>query len=81
MRKSKWEQRYNIIDLILHPKYDDDNVEYDLALLRLNRKAIFNKRVGTACLAGQNTSFPIGTECYITGWGLLKENGSFPVVS
>ena len=80
-RKSNLEQTYNITELILHPKYNDDNLDHDLALLRLNRKASFNKRVGTACLPGQNTNFPIATKCFITGWGLLKENGSESAVS
>ena len=79
--KSNWEQIYNITEIILHPKYNRNGRDHDLALLRLKRNASLNHRVRTACLPGQNTSFPIGTKCYITGWGLLKENGSVPAVS
>ena len=79
--KSTWEQIYNITEIILHPKYNPNGFDHDLALLHLKRNASFNHRVGTACLPGQNTSFPIGTICYITGWGSLKENVSGPAVS
>ena len=69
-----YEQRYEISELILHPSYDIvRNHDYDFALLRLNRSATFNDRVRPACIPGPNTSFPIGTECYISGWGLLNE--------
>ena len=73
--KNTWEQRYEIAELILHPSYDDiKNHDYDFALLRLNRSATFNDRVRPACIPGHNTSFPIGTECYISGWGMTDEH-------
>lgn len=77
---SSWEQRFDIAQLILHPKYNNNNFDYDLALIRLKSKAKLNSRVQTACVSGQNTSFPVGTKCYITGWGLLKEYGIGPAI-
>ena len=77
---SKWEQNYTIKELILHPKYKNNGFHYDLALIRVNGTATFNDRVKPACLPGQNTSFGNGTQCYITGWGLLKEFGQGPAV-
>ncbi|XP_066935582.1 trypsin-like [Clytia hemisphaerica] len=70
-----WEQRFNVTELIMHPKYDaNKNHDYDFALLKLDRKASFNDRVRPACIPGPKTSFPVGTECWISGWGLLKEH-------
>jgi len=67
--------------MILHPKYDAaKNHDYDFALLKLDRKVTFTDRVRPACLPEHTTSFPIGTECYISGWGLLKEYGAGPAV-
>ena len=77
---SKWEQNYTIKELILHPKYNNNGFHYDLALIKVDGAATFNDRVKPACLPGQNTSFDIGTQCYITGWGLLKEFGHGPAV-
>ena len=67
--------------MILHPKYDDTkNHDYDFALLKLDKKATFNDRVRPACLPEHTTNFPTGTECYISGWGRLKELESGPAV-
>ena len=75
-----WEQVYGIKELLLHPQYEHNGFNYDLALLRLNSTANLNNRVQTACLAGGNLTVPVGTECFITGWGLLKEYGEGPAV-
>ena len=49
---SQWEQRFEIEELILHPKYDTDTQDYDLALIKLKKPALLNARIGTACLPG-----------------------------
>ncbi|XP_065661254.1 prostasin isoform X2 [Hydra vulgaris] len=77
---SVWEQVYGIKELILHPQYEHIGFHYDLALLRLNSTARLNSRVQTACLADGNLTFPVGTECFITGWGLLQEYGTGPAI-
>jgi len=73
---SIWEQRFEIDQLILHPKYDADTQDFDLALIKLKKPAFLNARVQPACLPGGKTSFPIGKKCWITGWGLLEEYGN-----
>ena len=79
--ESSYEQLFNFSELLIHPKYDTKNFDYDLALVRLNKKASLNSRVRTACLPGHQTSFSYGTECYIAGWGLLSDYGVGPAVS
>jgi len=67
--------------VILHPKYDAvKNHDYDFAMLKLDRKVTFNVRVRPACLPEDTTNFPVGTECYITGWGVLSHQGFGPAV-
>lgn len=67
--KSGWEQIFNVSQLIIHPNYDDISTDYDLALLRLDRKVILNRRVQPACLPSLDVKFDVGTMCHITGWG------------
>merc|ERR1712212_751786 len=43
-------------------------------------KVQVNERVRTACLPGPNTDFPVGTNCTISGWGTLEEDGYGPVI-
>ena len=74
------EQRIPIADIKIHPAYDPNTHDSDLALIRLSRKARINNRVKTACLPDHNTTFPIGKKCYITGWGHLKHYGKGPQV-
>ncbi|XP_072512606.1 plasminogen [Salminus brasiliensis] len=60
----------------------------DIALLKLDRPAVINDKVLSACLPEKDYIVPSGTECYVTGWGetqgtggsgILKETG-FPVI-
>jgi len=74
------EQVFNISELYTHPLYNTETQDYDLALIKLSSKAHLNDYVRTACLPGQNTSFPTGQKCYITGWGLLSEYGKGPAI-
>lgn len=74
------EQKIPIADIIFHPSYNPSNYDYDLALVKLSRKATINDRVKTACLPDQNTDFSNGTKCYISGWGLLQAYGKGPKV-
>lgn len=59
----------------------------DLALLKLQRPAVVNDKVGIVCLPESGFILSSGVECYVTGWGdtqgtggdgVLKEAG-FPV--
>ncbi|XP_051868163.1 plasminogen [Pristis pectinata] len=63
------------------------NRRSDIALLKLNRPANLNDKVGLVCLPNKGFILSSGAECYVTGWGetqgtggdgVLKEAG-FPV--
>ncbi|XP_020917704.1 elastase-1 [Exaiptasia diaphana] len=47
----------------------DKGYGYDIALIKLSRPAVLNFAVGLACLPKQDDRIPVGTTCYLTGWG------------
>jgi len=79
-QKSTYQQTRRALEVHVHPKYDSDTADYDLALIKLESKVQLNERVRTACLPGPNTDFPVGTNCTISGWGTLEEDGYGPVI-
>jgi len=77
---SKYEQMRRASEVHVHPQYNTENQDYDLALIRLEKKVNLNERVRTACLPGGKTNFPVGTNCTISGWGKLEEFGDGPAI-
>jgi len=71
-------QKRRIVEKVLHPKYEEADEGYDLALVRVavDDHFVFNECVNPACLpdAGAGVS---GT-CWITGWGTTSSGGSSP---
>jgi len=76
---SNFEQRRQALEVHVHPQYNTENQDYDLALIKI-KKVQLNERVRTACLPGGNTHFPDGTMCTISGWGKLAEFGDGPAI-
>lgn len=62
------EQEFDIASggIVIHPKYRGTN-EYDVALIRLSRKARPTTRVNTVCPDEGEPVFPPGKECFVTG--------------
>merc|ERR1712180_19695 len=60
---SKYEQKRQAVEVHVHPNYNKENQDYDLALIKLEKKVQLNERVRTACLPGAKIQFPIGTMC------------------
>jgi len=72
VRKS-YEINYEVEKIIKHEKWNTNNLQNDIALIKLKTPITFNQRVLPACLPSQEA--PIGTECYITGWGKINHPG------
>lgn len=51
---------------------------YILALLKLDRPARIDQFVYPICLLHPGISFPAGKECFVTGWGHTRFNGTKP---
>jgi len=63
------------VQLVVHPQYIAPSDQYDLALLRLDSPIVPDSCVGTVCLPTKGADVAPGSTCWITGWGLLFEDG------
>lgn len=61
--------------ILLHPQYDQFTSDYDIALLELSAPIFFNDLVQPVCVPASSHTFTTGTSCYVTGWGVLMEDG------
>ena len=58
----------------------DDNVDSDIAILKLSSSLTFNSYVGSACLPPNENFYPenMGEDYALTsGWGLLKDSNYY----
>ncbi|KAK3091922.1 hypothetical protein FSP39_023749 [Pinctada imbricata] len=53
----------------VHPDYSSVTVEHDIALIELDEPIHFNDYVRPVCLPGSSDVTPVGTRCYVAGWG------------
>ncbi|OXB62002.1 hypothetical protein ASZ78_006709 [Callipepla squamata] len=78
-KREHQEQIFDVEKVIIHNRYiEKDGVPHnDIALLKLKpvdgQCAIETKYVKTACLP--DTEFPVGTDCFISGWGETQKGG------
>ncbi|KAK3557064.1 hypothetical protein QTP70_024452, partial [Hemibagrus guttatus] len=68
----------SVKQVILHPNYNSATQNNDIALLLLNSSVTFTNYIRPVCLAGQSSSFPAGTNCWITGWGSITSGVQLP---
>jgi len=50
--------------------------ENHVALLKIERMAVLHQRVTTVCLPDEDTEFPIGSSCYVSGWKSTERRGN-----
>ncbi|KXJ23472.1 Transmembrane protease serine 6 [Exaiptasia diaphana] len=65
-------QVMEIEEIFLHPNYSRQNDDYDIALMKLKQNVTYNDKVRPVCLPRR--SFPTGTNCYVTGWGIIDKH-------
>ncbi|TRY78992.1 hypothetical protein DNTS_005026 [Danionella cerebrum] len=61
--------------IVLHTQYDQFTSDYDIALLELSAPVFFNELVQPVCVPAPSHVFTSGTSCFVTGWGVLTEEG------
>ncbi|KAM9804820.1 transmembrane protease serine 3 [Neosynchiropus ocellatus] len=66
--------------IIYHARYRPKGLDYDIALMRLNKSLEFNGLVEPICLPNVGEEFDEGTLCWISGWGATEEEGETSVV-
>ncbi|XP_064903822.1 transmembrane protease serine 6 isoform X2 [Columba livia] len=72
---SHMEVSFKVNRLFLHPYYEEDSHDYDVALLQLDHPVIISPLIQPICLPAPSHLFEPGLHCWITGWGALKEGG------
>ncbi|XP_032760944.1 trypsin V-A [Rattus rattus] len=72
------EQFIDAAKMILHPDYDKWTVDNDLMLIKLKSPATLNSKVSTVPLPQYCPT--AGTECLVSGWGVLKFGFESPSV-
>jgi secreted trypsin-like serine protease len=66
--------RRDVSQIVVHPKWNPDTFDYDVAVWKLSSSA---SNITLATLATSDGS--VGADLLATGWGALKEGGNFPV--
>lgn len=61
--------------IVLHPQYDQFTSDYDIALLELATPVFFSDLAQPVCVPAPSHTFTVGSSCYVTGWGVLMEDG------
>ncbi|NWH70294.1 TMPS9 protease, partial [Piaya cayana] len=65
--------KVNVTRVIQHPLFNPLFLDFDVALLELERPLVFNKYIQPICLPLAGEKFPVGKKCIISGWGDLQE--------
>ncbi|XP_040211724.1 serine protease 33-like [Rana temporaria] len=63
-------------NIIVNSNYTSDGYPGDIALLRLATPVNYTQYIMPICLPSSNTTFPCGTECWVTGWGTRSSGGN-----
>ncbi|XP_044055904.1 transmembrane protease serine 9 [Siniperca chuatsi] len=62
--------------IVIHPAFNGTNMDHDVALLELAVPAPMSYTIQSVCLPSPVHHFLNNAECYITGWGSMREGGS-----
>ena len=67
------EENRNIEHIFTHPKYNHNNgIENDICLVKLKESLEWTEFVQPIALPAAGQMTETGTECILTGWGILK---------
>uniref|UniRef100_A0A8C8YCL7 Serine protease 41 n=1 Tax=Prolemur simus TaxID=1328070 RepID=A0A8C8YCL7_PROSS len=66
--------RYRVKDIIVNPSYHGNSNSNDIALLRLATSVTYSKYIQPICVLSSTFMFLHRPDCWVTGWGSLREN-------
>ncbi|XP_050394188.2 transmembrane protease serine 3 [Patella vulgata] len=66
------QRTYHVQKIIVHEAYNTSTAENDVALLILSTNMMYSNYIRPVCLPDDNESVPVGTICYIAGWGATR---------
>uniref|UniRef100_A0AAR2LFG8 Peptidase S1 domain-containing protein n=1 Tax=Pygocentrus nattereri TaxID=42514 RepID=A0AAR2LFG8_PYGNA len=61
--------------VIQHPNFNSSTMDFDVALVELSIPAPSSYTIQTVCLPSPTHRFLQDSECYIMGWGAVREDG------
>lgn len=64
---------HTVAKVFLHPDFNLDTFDSDIALLRLNSPVRWSSTVSPVCLPPPDYDFHSSTQCVITGWGVAGQ--------
>ena len=67
--ESEYEVNAEVADIIIHPDYDGETFDADIALLRLTEPVSFSDYVRPACLASSSNELSDYRRCLVAGLG------------
>ena len=70
------QQNIAVANIIMRDDYDEQNVNNDIALLRLSSEVVFNDNVVPACLPTDPNNLYVGQQAVVSGWGTTSSGGS-----
>ncbi|KAM9177097.1 transmembrane protease serine 12 [Mergus octosetaceus] len=81
-KHGKHAAKRSIRSIIVHPEFDRETFENDIALFQLNSAVRYSYYIQPICLPSAHLYLYIGqeTECFISGWGRIAEKGKTPSV-
>lgn len=63
--------------MLPHPRYSwKEGTHSDIALVRLEHPIQFSERILPICLPDSSVRLPPNTNCWIAGWGSIKDGGA-----
>uniref|UniRef100_A0A8C9FE76 Transmembrane serine protease 5 n=1 Tax=Pavo cristatus TaxID=9049 RepID=A0A8C9FE76_PAVCR len=68
--------------VISHPLYNDNSLDYDIALMKLRVPLNFSDTIGALCLLPSHQDLLPGTPCWVSGWGYTRPDQALvPLIS
>uniref|UniRef100_A0A3Q2Q1E7 Peptidase S1 domain-containing protein n=1 Tax=Fundulus heteroclitus TaxID=8078 RepID=A0A3Q2Q1E7_FUNHE len=64
--------------IIVHPEYNGDTNDNDIALMKLSSAVNFSAYISPVCLAASDSTFYSGVDSWVTGWGNVGSNVPLP---
>ncbi|XP_059548841.1 serine protease 41-like [Myotis daubentonii] len=69
--------RFSVQDIIVYPHFKESSLN-DIALLRLTSSVTYNKYIQPICVMASAFEFQSQSNCWVTGWGDIRENKKLP---
>ncbi|XP_009893035.1 PREDICTED: transmembrane protease serine 5-like, partial [Charadrius vociferus] len=68
----KQEAGVSVKKIIYHPLYNDNSLDYDIALMKLQVPLNFSDAIRAVCLPPSHQDLLQGTQCWVSGWGYTR---------